>query len=53
LHSIPYVATFTLLLNIVIDSNYFMLLDRPWLKDAKVTHDKGNNMIMIQGNGTM
>jgi hypothetical protein len=24
---------------------------RPWLKDAKVTHDWGNNLIIVQGNG--
>jgi hypothetical protein len=30
-----------------------MLLGRPWLKDAKVTHDWGNNVITIQGNGTI
>jgi hypothetical protein len=30
-----------------------MLLGRPWLKDAKVTHDWGNNVIIIQGNGTI
>jgi hypothetical protein len=36
---IPYVATFIVLRNNVIDSNYFILLNRPWLKDAKVTHD--------------
>jgi hypothetical protein len=28
-----------------------MLLGRPWLKDAKVTHDWGNNVIIVQGNG--
>jgi hypothetical protein len=28
-----------------------MLLGRPWLIDAKVTHDWGNNVITIQGNG--
>jgi hypothetical protein len=28
-----------------------MLLGRPWFKDAKVTHDWGNNVITIQGNG--
>jgi hypothetical protein len=28
-----------------------MLLGRPWLKDVKVAHDQGNNMITIQGNG--
>jgi hypothetical protein len=30
-----------------------MLLNKPWVKDAKVTHDWGNNMITIQGNGTI
>jgi hypothetical protein len=28
-----------------------MLLGRPWLKDAKVTHDWGNKVIIVQGNG--
>ncbi len=49
---IPYIATFTILKNSVVDFKYFMLLGRPWLRDAKVTHDWGNNVITIQGNGT-
>jgi len=48
IHGIPYIATFTILKNNVIDSNYFMLLRRPWLKDANVTHDWGNNIIIVQ-----
>jgi hypothetical protein len=28
-----------------------MLSRRLWFKDAKVTHDWGNNVITIQGNG--
>jgi hypothetical protein len=28
-----------------------MLLGRPWLKDVKVTHDWGNDIVIIQGNG--
>jgi hypothetical protein len=28
-----------------------MLLGRPWLRDAKVTHDWRNNVIIVQGNG--
>jgi hypothetical protein len=28
-----------------------MLLITPWLKDAKVTHDWGNNVIIVQGKG--
>ncbi len=39
IHGIPYVATFTILKNSVVDSSYSMLLKRPWLIDAKVTHD--------------
>jgi len=30
-----------------------MLLRKPWLKNAKVTHDWGNNVIIVQGNGTI
>jgi hypothetical protein len=30
-----------------------MLLGKPWLRDAKVTHDWGNNMIIVKGNGTI
>jgi hypothetical protein len=37
--------------NNVVDSNYFMLLERPWLTNAKITHDWGNNVIIVQGNG--
>jgi hypothetical protein len=39
IHNIPFVATFVILQNNVVDSNYFMLLVRPWLKDTKVEHD--------------
>jgi hypothetical protein len=46
-HDIPYVAIFTILHNNVLDSNYFMLLGKPWVKDVKVKHDKGNNMVTI------
>jgi hypothetical protein len=28
-----------------------MLLKRPWLRVAKVTHDWGNNVIIVQSNG--
>jgi hypothetical protein len=28
-----------------------MLLGRPWLRDAKCTNDRGNNVITFQGNG--
>jgi hypothetical protein len=39
IHGIPYITTFTVLKNSVVDFNYSMLLGRPWLKDAMVTHD--------------
>jgi hypothetical protein len=38
-HGIPYITMFVVLHNNVVDSNYSMLLGRPWLKDAKVAHD--------------
>jgi hypothetical protein len=34
-----YVMTFTVIQSSVLDSSYFMLLGRPWLRDAKVSHD--------------
>jgi hypothetical protein len=45
-HGIPYVATF--IVSSVLDYNYYML-NHPWLRDAKVFHDWGNNTITIQG----
>jgi hypothetical protein len=51
IHGIPYVATYIVLQNNVVNSNYSMLLGRLWWRDAKVTHDWGNNVIIIQGNG--
>ncbi len=38
-HGIPYITTFTILQNSVVDFSYSMLLGRPWLRDAKVAHD--------------
>jgi hypothetical protein len=51
IHGIPYVTTFIVLQNNVVHSNYYMLLKRPWLIDAKDRHDQGNNVIIIKGNG--
>jgi hypothetical protein len=39
--------------NNVVDYSYSMLLGRPWFKNAKVTHDWGNNVIIVQGNETI
>ncbi len=52
-HGIPYITTFTVLHNSVVDSSYYMLLGRPWLRDAKMAHDWGSNIVTIQGNGTI
>ncbi len=52
-HGIPYIITFTVLQNSVVNSSYSMVLGRPWLKDVKVAHDWGSNIITIQGNGTI
>ncbi len=37
----------------VLDSNYSMLLSHPWLKDVKISHDWGNNTIIIKGINTI
>jgi len=52
-HGILYIITFTILQNNLADFNYSMLLGRPWLRDAKVAPDWGNNTITIQRNGTV
>jgi hypothetical protein len=39
IHGIPYIVTFTIMKNNVLDSNYSMLLGQPWLHNAHVTHD--------------
>jgi hypothetical protein len=38
-HGIPYIVTFIVINNNVLDYNYSMLLKRPWLKDAKIFQD--------------
>jgi hypothetical protein len=53
IHGISYIITFTMMKNNVLDVSYSMLLGRPWLRDTKVTHDWGNNLISIKGNGTI
>jgi hypothetical protein len=52
-HGIPFITMFIVLQNSVVDSIYSMLLGRPWLRDAKVAHVWGNNIVTIQGNGTI
>jgi hypothetical protein len=50
-HGIPYITMFTVLQNNVVNFSYSMLLGRPWLKDAKMAHDWGSNIVIIQWNG--
>jgi len=52
-HGIPYIIMLIVLQNSMVDSSYSMLLRKPWLKDVKVAHDWGNNIVTIQGNGTI
>jgi hypothetical protein len=47
-HGIPYIVTFIVINNNVMNCSYSMLLGCPWLKDAKVSHDWGTNTITIQ-----
>jgi hypothetical protein len=35
--------------NNLVDSNYSMLLGRPWLRDVKMAHDWGNNIVTYKG----
>jgi hypothetical protein len=48
---IPYITMFIVLQNNAVDSNYSMLLGRPWLRDAKVAHDWGCNIVTMKGMG--
>jgi hypothetical protein len=48
-HGLPCAMTFTIIHNSVLDSSYSMLLGCPWLRDVEVSHDWGNNIIIIQG----
>jgi hypothetical protein len=46
-HGIPYIVTFVVINNNVLDFIYSMLLGRPWLRDAKVSHNWGTNIVTI------
>jgi hypothetical protein len=50
-HIIPYIITFIVLQNNVVDSSYSMFLGRPWLKDDKMALGWGSHIVTIQGNG--
>ncbi len=49
-HGIPYITTFIVLQKSVVDFSYSML-GQPWLKDGKMAHDWGSNIVTIQGKG--
>jgi hypothetical protein len=51
IHGIPYIITFIMIKNNVLNVNYSMLLSRPLLHYAKVFHDGGTNLIIIESNG--
>jgi hypothetical protein len=48
IHGIPYVTTFIVLQNSVVDSNYFMLLGRPWLIYAKVHMTRATMLLLFK-----
>jgi len=50
-HGILYIIMFIVLQNRVVDSNYSMLLGRPWLRDAKTAHDWGVTLLPYKGMG--
>jgi len=51
-HGIPYMVTFTIINSNILDFNYSMLFGCPWLRNAKVSHNWGTNIVTIQGIGT-
>jgi len=52
-HGIPCTITFIVIDSSVINFSYSMLLRCPWLKNAKVSHNWGTNIITIQGTTTV
>jgi hypothetical protein len=48
-HGVPYMVTFTIIKSNVPHSNYSMILGHPWLRDARVSHNWGTNIVTIQG----
>jgi hypothetical protein len=50
-HGIPYIITFTVFQNSVVDYSYSMLLGKPWLRDVKMAHDWGVTLLPYKGMG--
>jgi hypothetical protein len=53
IHGISYIITFIIIQYNVLDVSYSILLGRPWLKNDKVSHDWGTNLITTKCNGTI
>jgi hypothetical protein len=53
IHGISYIITFIIIQYSVLDVSYSILLSRPWLKNDKVSHDWGTNLITTKCNGTI
>jgi hypothetical protein len=45
--NIPYITTFIVLQNTIVDSNHSMLLGRPWFKDVKVAHFTSSYVLCV------
>jgi hypothetical protein len=48
IHGIPYVATFIVLQNNVVDFSYSMLLGRPWYRDARLQMTEATMSLMFK-----
>ncbi len=48
-HEIPYTINLNVIESIFLDFSHSMSLGCPWLRDAKVSHGWGKNIIIIQG----
>jgi hypothetical protein len=48
IHGIPYIITFMVMNNKVMDLTYSMLLGCPWVQDAKVIHDFKNRTLKFK-----
>jgi hypothetical protein len=46
-HGISYIVAFIIINNNVLDSFHSMLLGHPWLRNSKVSHDWGTNVVII------
>jgi hypothetical protein len=46
-HGILYIIMFIIFHNNVENFNYSMLLGRPWLRNVKMAHDWGSNIVTI------